>query len=142
MFRSSVQIARSRSEVSIASRVSLDRGRVNSHASKGLCMASEAVHEFTDDNFDSEVLKAEGAVLVDFWAPWCGPCRQIAPVIEELAKENPGVKIGKVNIDDNPGSAERFGVSSIPTLMVFRDGQVAESFVGVRPKTQLQAAIS
>jgi thioredoxin 1 len=105
-------------------------------------MASEAVHEFTDDNFDSEVLKAEGAVLVDFWAPWCGPCRQIAPVIEELAKENPGVKIGKVNIDDNPGSAERFGVSSIPTLMVFRDGQVAESFVGVRPKTQLQAAIS
>lgn len=105
-------------------------------------MASEAVHEFTDDNFDTEVLKAEGAVLVDFWAPWCGPCRQIAPVIEELAKENPGVKIGKVNIDDNPGSAERFGVSSIPTLMVFRDGQVAESFVGVRPKTQLQAAIS
>ena len=105
-------------------------------------MASEAVHEFTDDNFDAEVLKAEGAVLVDFWAPWCGPCRQIAPVIEELAKENPGVKIGKVNIDDNPGSAERFGVSSIPTLMVFRDGQVAESFVGVRPKTQLQAAIS
>ncbi|TVQ01755.1 MAG: thioredoxin [Planctomycetaceae bacterium] len=105
-------------------------------------MASEAVLEFTDDNFDTEVLQADGAVLVDFWAPWCGPCRQIAPVIEELAKENPGVKIGKVNIDDNPGSAERFGVSSIPTLMVFRDGQVAESFVGVRPKTQLQAAIS
>jgi len=105
-------------------------------------MASDAVLEFTDDNFDTEVLKAEGAVLVDFWAPWCGPCRQIAPVIEELAKENPGVKIGKVNIDDNPGAAERFGVNSIPTLMVFRNGQVSDSFVGVRPKTQLQAAIS
>ncbi|MFM2002097.1 MAG: thioredoxin [Planctomycetota bacterium] len=105
-------------------------------------MASEAVHEFTDENFDTEVLQAEGAVLVDFWAPWCGPCRQIAPVIDELANENPGVKIGKVNIDDNPGAAERFGVSSIPTLLVFRNGEVSESFVGVRPKSQLQKAIS
>lgn len=105
-------------------------------------MASEAVHEFTDENFDTEVLRAEGAVLVDFWAPWCGPCRQIAPVIDELANENPGVKIGKVNIDDNPGAAERFGVSSIPTLLVFRNGEVIESFVGVRPKSQLQKAIS
>jgi thioredoxin 1 len=105
-------------------------------------MASDAVLEFTDDNFDTEVLQSDTAVLVDFWAPWCGPCRQIAPVIEELAKENPGVKIGKVNIDENPGSAERFGVNSIPTLMVFRNGQVSDSFVGVRPKTQLQAAIS
>ena len=105
-------------------------------------MASEAVHEFTDENFDTEVLQAEGAVLVDFWAPWCGPCRQIAPVIDELATENPGVKIGKVNIDDNPGAAERFGVSSIPTLLVFRNGEVTESFVGVRPKSQLQKAIS
>lgn len=105
-------------------------------------MASEAVHEFTDENFDTEVLGAKGAVLVDFWAPWCGPCRQIAPVIDELANENPGVKIGKVNIDDNPGAAERFGVSSIPTLLVFRNGEVSESFVGVRPKSQLQKAIS
>ena len=105
-------------------------------------MASEAVHEFTDENFDTEVLQAEGAVLVDFWAPWCGPCRQIAPVIDELANETPGVKIGKVNIDDNPGAAERFGVSSIPTLLVFRNGEVTESFVGVRPKSQLQKAIS
>ncbi len=105
-------------------------------------MASDAVLEFTDDNFDTEVLQADGAVLVDFWAPWCGPCRQIAPVIEELAKENPGVKIGKVNIDDNPSAAERFGVNSIPTLIVFRNGQVSDSFVGVRPKSQLQSAIS
>ena len=68
-------------------------------------MASDAVKEFTDDNFDSDVLQADGAVLVDFWAPWCGPCRQIAPMIDELASENPSVSVGKVNIDDNPGVA-------------------------------------
>ena len=80
-------------------------------------MASDAVKEFTDDNFDADVLKADGAVLVDFWAPWCGPCRQIAPMIDELASENPTVSIGKVNIDDNPGVAQRFGITSIPTLL-------------------------
>lgn len=104
-------------------------------------MASEAVKEFTDDNFDSEVLQADGAVLVDFWAPWCGPCRQIAPMIDELASENPAVKIGKVNIDDNPGAAQRFGINSIPTLLLFKGGEVSESFVGVRPKTALQEAL-
>ena len=80
-------------------------------------MASDAVKEFTDDNFDADVLQADGAVLVDFWAPWCGPCRQIAPMIDELANENPTVSIGKVNIDDNPGVAQRFGITSIPTLL-------------------------
>ncbi len=105
-------------------------------------MASDAVKEFTDDNFDAEVLKASGTVLVDFWAPWCGPCRQIAPMIDELANENPGVKIGKVNIDDNPGSAQRFGVSSIPTLLVFRNGEITDSFIGVRPKAMLQKALT
>ena len=104
-------------------------------------MASDAVKEFSDDNFDSEVLQADGAVLVDFWAPWCGPCRQIAPMIDELAQENPGVKIGKINIDDNPSVAQRFGISSIPTLLVFKGGEVTESFVGVRPKTALQEAL-
>jgi thioredoxin 1 len=104
-------------------------------------MASEAVKEFTDENFDSEVLESSGAVLVDFWAPWCGPCRQIAPMIDELASENPEVKIGKVNIDDNPGVAQRFGISSIPTLLVFKGGEVSESFVGVRPKSALQEAL-
>lgn len=104
-------------------------------------MASDAVKEFTDENFDSEVLQAGGAVLVDFWAPWCGPCRQIAPMIDELASENPEVKIGKVNIDDNPGVAQRFGISSIPTLLVFKGGEVSESFVGVRPKAALQEAL-
>lgn len=100
------------------------------------------VKEFTDANFDSEVLQAGEPVLVDFWAPWCGPCRQIAPMIDELANENPGVKIGKVNIDDNPGAAQKYGVNSIPTLLVFKGGQVTESFVGVRPKSQLQDALN
>ena len=104
-------------------------------------MASDAVKEFTDDNFDSEVVQADSAVLVDIWAPWCGPCRQIAPMIDELASENPSVKIGKVNIDDNPGVAQRFGISSIPTLLVFKGGEVTESFVGVRPKAALQEAL-
>ena len=104
-------------------------------------MASDAVKEFTDDNFDADVLKADGAVLVDFWAPWCGPCRQIAPMIDELASENPTVSIGKVNIDDNPGVAQRFGITSIPTLLLFKGGEPVESFVGVRPKTALQEAI-
>ncbi len=104
-------------------------------------MASDAVKEFTDDNFDSDVLQADGAVLVDFWAPWCGPCRQIAPMIDELANENPSVSVGKVNIDDNPSVAQRFGITSIPTLLLFKGGEPVESFVGVRPKTALQEAI-
>jgi thioredoxin 1 len=105
-------------------------------------MASDAVKEFTDDNFDAEVIESGGAVLVDFWAPWCGPCRQISPMIDELASENPDVKIGKVNIDDNPGIAQRFGISSIPTLLVFKAGEVSETFVGVRPKSALQEALN
>ena len=99
------------------------------------------VKEFTDANFEAEVLQSSEPVLVDFWAPWCGPCRQIAPMIDELAGENPDVKIGKVNIDDNQMSATKFGVSSIPTLLVFKGGEVMESFVGVRPKAQLQSAL-
>ncbi|QDS90654.1 Thioredoxin-1 [Rosistilla oblonga] len=99
------------------------------------------VAEFTDQNFDTEVLQSDAPVLVDFWAPWCGPCRQIAPMIEELAGENPDLKIGKVNIDENPGAAQKYGVSSIPTILVFKNGEISESFVGVRPKGSLQAAL-
>jgi thioredoxin 1 len=100
------------------------------------------VPEFDDNNFDSEVLQASGPVLVDFWAPWCGPCRQIAPLIEQLAGENQGtIKVGKLNVDDAPNSAQSFGVSSIPTLMIFKDGEVIERLVGVQPKTKLQQAI-
>lgn len=100
------------------------------------------VREFTDATFPSEVLQATGLVLVDFWAPWCGPCRQIAPMIDQLATENLGtVKVGKVNIDENPQAAQDYGVSAIPTLLMFRGGQVVERFVGAQPKVRLQTAI-
>jgi thioredoxin 1 len=100
------------------------------------------VPEFDDNNFDAEVLQSSTPVLVDFWAPWCGPCRQIAPVIEQLAGENQGaIKVGKLNVDDAPNSAQSYGVSSIPTLMIFKGGEVIERLVGVQPKTKLQQAI-
>lgn len=100
------------------------------------------VSELSHANFNSEVLKSSSPVLVDFWAPWCGPCRQITPMIEELAAENAGsVKILKVNIDDNPQTAQEYGVMSIPTLMVFKNGEVTDRFVGVQPKARLQQAL-
>ena len=100
------------------------------------------VTEITDSNFRSEVLESTSPVLVDFWAPWCGPCRMITPVVEELADENAGsAKIVKLNIDQSPGAAQSYGVSSIPTLMVFKGGEVVERFVGVQAKSRLQQAI-
>jgi len=98
--------------------------------------------EFSDQNFDAEVLKAAQPVLVDFWAPWCGPCRMIGPLVEELSKEYAGsVKVGKLNIDDSPNTAANYGVSSIPTIMIFKGGEVVERFVGVQPKKRLQEAL-
>src|SRR3989304_1451549 len=100
------------------------------------------VPEFDDKNFENEVLQSAQPVLVDFWAPWCGPCRQIAPVVEQLAAENAGsIKVGKLNVDNAPASAQSYGVSSIPTLMVFKNGEVVDRFVGVQPKGRLQDAI-
>lgn len=98
--------------------------------------------EFSDDNFGSEVLKSSQPVLVDFSASWCGPCKMLAPVIEELANENAGAaKVGKIDIDANPVTASEYGVSSIPTIMIFKDGRVAETLVGLQPKANIQAAM-
>lgn len=98
--------------------------------------------EITDANFEAEVLKADLPVLVDFWAPWCGPCRMVAPIVEELAEEYDGrVKFVKVNTDENVNSAMRYGIRSIPTLMVFKDGQPVGQVVGFRPKGDLKKVL-
>jgi len=100
------------------------------------------VLEFTDTNFQTEVLSSDQPVLVDFWAPWCGPCKMIAPTIEALATEYAGkVRVGKVNTDDNPQMATSFNVSAIPTVMLFKNGQLVDKFVGVVNKTKLTASL-
>lgn len=96
----------------------------------------------TDQNFDQEVLQAQTKVLVDMWAPWCGPCRMMAPVVEEIAAEYEGsLKVCKLDVDENPETASRYGVMSIPTLLVFEGGQVVNKLVGFRPKRDLIAEI-
>lgn len=100
------------------------------------------VTELSDSEFESQVLQAAELVLVDFWAPWCGPCRMIAPVVEELASENAGsIKVAKINIDDNRNAATNYGVGSIPTLLFFKNGQVVDRIEGIKPKHKLQDAI-
>jgi thioredoxin 1 len=99
--------------------------------------------EFNKDNFQDEVVASQVPVLVDFWAPWCGPCKQLGPVIEELATEFEGkAKVGKVNVDDNQDLAGSFGIRGIPTVMLFKGGEVVSQFVGLKPKEELAAALN
>jgi thioredoxin 1 len=105
-------------------------------------MASELVKEFTDQNFEQEVLKSSEPVLVDFWAEWCMPCRMLAPTIEKIAKEYTGkVKVGKVDTDANRDVALKYGISAIPTVILFKDGQVAQKFIGLRQEKDFKEAI-
>ena len=103
-------------------------------------MASPLIVNTTDAQFEEEVLNADSLVLVDYWAPWCGPCKMIAPILDDLAGEYEGkVKIVKVNVDENPGTAQKFGVKGIPTLSLFKGGQVVATKVGALAKSQLTA---
>ena len=98
--------------------------------------------ELSERNFKAEVLKSPVPTLVDFWAPWCGPCRAVGPVLEQLAAERAdSVKVAKLNVDDGPDVAAAYGVQSIPTLMIFKGGKVVERFVGAQPKAVLQRAL-
>jgi thioredoxin len=99
------------------------------------------VFQVTDSNFQAEVIESENPVLVDFWAPWCGPCRMVAPVLEEMASERPELRIGKLNVDENQQTAAQFEVLSIPTLILFRNGQVAKKVIGAYPKKRLEAEL-
>ena len=102
-----------------------------------------AVGKVSDADFEAEVLKATGPVVVDFWAEWCGPCRMIAPALEEISHSlNGKVKIVKLNVDENPGVASKYGIMSIPTLMLFKDGQLASRQVGAAPKQKLEQWIT
>jgi thioredoxin 1 len=103
---------------------------------------AENVLEFTDDNFQDQVLDAEQLVLVDFWAPWCGPCKMLTPTIEELAGDYTGrVRVGKMNTDENPQTASTHNISAIPTVMLFKNGEEVDRIVGVPPKAKFAASL-
>jgi thioredoxin 1 len=106
-------------------------------------MAGNGIVEVTDANFDQDVLKSDTPVLVDFWATWCGPCRAIAPIVEELAKDYQGkIKVGKMDVDSNMATPQRYRVTGIPTLLVFKGGQVVEQIVGYKPKETIAQTLN
>ena len=103
---------------------------------------SENIHEFTDQSFDKDVVQADLPVLIDFWADWCGPCKAIAPTIEEIAGDYAGkVKVGKLNVDQNQNTAMQYGVRSIPTLLIMKSGEVVSQIVGAVPKENITKAL-
>lgn len=105
-------------------------------------MASTAILEVTDANFDQEVLKSDQPVLIDFWAVWCGPCKALSPIVDEVAQSYAGrVKVAKMNVDQNQGTPGRYGIRGIPTLLIFKGGQVKEQIVGYVPKETIEKAI-
>jgi len=105
-------------------------------------MASTAILEVTDANFDEEVLKSDQPVLIDFWAVWCGPCKALSPIVDEVAQSYAGkVKVAKMNVDQNQGTPGRYGIRGIPTLLIFKGGQVKEQIVGYVPKETIEKAI-
>ena len=105
-------------------------------------MASQNLKQFTDDNFNTEVLDSDQPVLVDFWAEWCGPCRALGPVVEELADSiGDTARVGKLNVDQNPQAAQQYGIQSIPSVLIFQGGEVVDRLVGVQPKEKYESAL-
>lgn len=105
-------------------------------------MASESILELSDASFESDVINSDVPVLVDFWAPWCGPCRAVAPIVEEISEAYDGkIKVGKINVDENPSTTMKFGIRSIPTLLVFKGGEAVEQIIGAVPKGEIEKAV-
>ena len=100
-----------------------------------------AAININSNNFQNEVMNSEKKVLLDFWAPWCGPCRMVVPMVEEIARERPDIKVGKINVDENPELSSRFGIMSIPTLVVMENGKIVNQAMGARPKNAILAML-